>query len=270
MRASSSFVVGIVGVALLIAACSPTSSPASGALSAPISSTTPRLEPDSIAVTLSDGVRVRSRPEVSETSTKYEPLLPAGTSLFVLGGPVAGSGYDWYEVAAVTFSGLEAASGWVAAGSRDGVAWLEPGTVECPPVPADFTALAALTRGERLACFGGAPITVRARIVPCYCDIDAGAIQPEWFGFGNGQPLFLVEPTASTAPSDPRDWIILHLDPAGQHPDPLPVGELVEVTGMFDHPAARDCMLAMFDEPSRPTPACRFAFAVTSLAVAEH
>jgi serine protease inhibitor len=83
------------------------------------------LAPGSLAVTVSDRLRVRSQPRVSDDSTRYEPLLPTGTELLVIEGPVRGSGYEWYRVAPVslTLSG-GATEGWVAAGDHDGTPWV--------------------------------------------------------------------------------------------------------------------------------------------------
>jgi len=71
------------------------------------------------------------------------------------------------------------------------------------------------------------------------------------------------------APADSADWLIVMFDPAGQRPDVLPVGEIVEVTGMFDHPAALDCLFRDIPVetagPPAPTSDCRFMFATTSL-----
>ena len=58
-------------------------------------------------MTVSDDLRVRSEPRVADDSIKYEPLLPLGTELTVLDGPVSGSGYTWYKVAPVSFTVLE-------------------------------------------------------------------------------------------------------------------------------------------------------------------
>jgi hypothetical protein len=78
-------------------------------------------------VTVSDRLRVRSRPEVSDVSVKYEPLLPRGTELLVLEGPVSASGYVWYRVAPVSLSlDDRVADGWVALAATDGEAWIGP------------------------------------------------------------------------------------------------------------------------------------------------
>jgi hypothetical protein len=78
-----------------------------------------------IVVTVSDRLRVRSAPEVSDASIKYEPLLPLGTRFRVIGGPVNASGYVWYDVTPMSLAlsgGIE--HGWVAAADHDGEPWL--------------------------------------------------------------------------------------------------------------------------------------------------
>jgi hypothetical protein len=70
---------------------------------------------NTVVVTVSDGIRVRSEPRVSDDSIKYEPVLPLGTELTVLEGPVSASGYTWYQVAR---SHSTASTDQVTAGSR--------------------------------------------------------------------------------------------------------------------------------------------------------
>ncbi len=78
-----------------------------------------------IAVTVTDDLVVRSQPRVSADSTMYTPYLPQGIELRVIGGPVEGSGYTWYEVVPISFV-LQGnpASGWVAAAGKDGEPWI--------------------------------------------------------------------------------------------------------------------------------------------------
>jgi hypothetical protein len=71
-------------------------------------------------------LRVRSEPSTADASIKYEPLLPKGTRFGVLGAPVEGSGYWWYEVElapGVLEGGIT--RGWVPAGDHDGTPWVE-------------------------------------------------------------------------------------------------------------------------------------------------
>lgn len=230
---------------------------------------------DSVVVTIEDRVRLRSKPEVSESSVKFEPTLPLGTALYVLGGPVAGSGYIWYEVVPLTANGIGDA--WVAAGSRSGLPWLASGRFPCPPIPADLRTLRGLPYGVGLACFAQTPITVRAQISDCNCDIDwAVWFTPNWFT----SETLLVEPTDGEPPSihESSDWFPLYLDPAGEFPDPLPIREYlggtswsdpgtVEITGMFDHPAAAGCTLTEMDSQPEPSNGCRLKYAVTKIEV---
>ncbi|HSG86674.1 MAG TPA: hypothetical protein VLA23_10085, partial [Candidatus Limnocylindrales bacterium] len=58
----------------------------------------PDIRAGDLAMTVTNGLRVRSRPEVSDVSTKYEPTLSWGTRLAIEEGPVAGSGYWWCRV----------------------------------------------------------------------------------------------------------------------------------------------------------------------------
>lgn len=214
-----------------------------------------------------DGLRVRSQPRVSDDSHEFEPLLPLGTQLLVLGGPVSASGYAWYEVAPLTSRAMP--SGWIASAGRDGVPWIAADDFDCPPVPTDVRSLAALPAGVGLACFPRVPITVEARLIPCNCDADGSGYMPSWFFLGSGSPDLLVEPgvTDPTYSGNPDDWFALNLDPAGEHPDVLPIGQVVEVTGIFDHPAAADCTRTEMDGEPVPSQGCRLEFAVTRLLV---
>ncbi len=126
-------------IVALLAGCSGSASPApsasagatpSGAPSPP-ASPTPAPSPSpvalaagSIAVTVTDDLRVRSEPRVADDSIKYDPLLPEGTELIVLGGPVSASGYAWYHVEPVGIGLQGATDGWVAAADHDGTPWI--------------------------------------------------------------------------------------------------------------------------------------------------
>src|SRR4051812_33468406 len=106
---------------------------------------------DDVAVTVVAGLRVRSKPRVSDESAKLDPVLPIGTPLYVLDGPVSASGYTWYEVAPLASKNQP--HGWVAKADRSGEPWLSGSHFSCPPVPTDFRSLAALPAGVGLACY---------------------------------------------------------------------------------------------------------------------
>jgi hypothetical protein len=219
----------------------------------------------SVVKTLADdGLRVRSRPGTGDDSQRYEPLLPLGTRLFVVDGPVAASGYSWYGVVPLRSESLP--SGWVAGAGKDGEPWIATVEFDCPPLPTDFRALSALPPGVGLACFQRVPITVQARVVSCNCDIDGAWYTPSWFGM-TGDLHLLVDPSATRPPDDVGNWFALNLDPAGEHPDAIPEGKAVEVTGVFDHPAAASCTRTEMDGDPAPSLDCRNQFAVTRLVV---
>lgn len=217
-----------------------------------------------VVVSLVDRLRLRA-----EAGTDAQSLrsLPLSTALFVLDGPRDASGYAWYQVVPMV-GGTASSVGWVAAASLQGTPWLETAEADCPATPETFEELRALSPGERVACFGQTPLSVAARLVVCDCDIDAPAFDPPWFGLTleDGAPVLLVDP-AMKGPVEAAQGLVFVVDPAAEVEDPLPVGELVDVTGVFDHSAARGCT-SETDGESQPDVSCRFAFAVTSLQAA--
>jgi serpin B len=74
----------------------------------------------------------------------YRPWLPLGTELLVLGGPEVGSGYAWYMVAPVSFTGLDNSGyGWVAAAGKDGEPWIGLPTAAAAKEPPGVTLVRA-------------------------------------------------------------------------------------------------------------------------------
>ena len=132
------------------------SSPAASAATPPSSgaSPDPGLAVGSLAaVTIEgDNLRVRSAPTTARSSKMLKPLLPAGTRMLIVDGPVAADGYDWYEVQ--TDGELIDLFGWVATG-KDGETWLAPKGPRCPE-DANAATVATLNRIDFLACYGRA------------------------------------------------------------------------------------------------------------------
>lgn len=85
------------------------------------------LRPDTAAIAVAGNLRVRSRPEVSDESVKLEPLLTMGQGMYVIAGPVEGSGYRWYHVY-VKSPGLV---GWIASASKEGEPWIASARLAC-------------------------------------------------------------------------------------------------------------------------------------------
>ncbi len=122
---------------------------------------------NAVVVSVTDRLRVRSEPRVSDDSIMYEPVLPLGTELTVLDGPVSASGYVWYKVAPVAFVGLEGPGyGWVAVAGTDGEPWIAfPVTPRPTPAetagPISFSAISAgrfhtcaITNAGGVKCWG--------------------------------------------------------------------------------------------------------------------
>ena len=98
--------------------------------------------------------------------------------LFVIEGPVAGSGYDWYLIAPATFGnggdqgefrywGDSGPIGWVASTDQDGTPWIVGAKVDCPDAATpseDLSAVERLGPLVALSCYGHAPIRFRAKL----------------------------------------------------------------------------------------------------------
>ena len=143
MRTSFRQVRRAIVMGLLVAACASPAIPAPSSTPLPSISPPPTASPTApaatpapsagpsnpflhqVVVTVSDRLRVRSEPRVSDDSIMYEPVLPLGTELTVIGGPVSASGYTWYKVAPVAFA-LDngVTEGWVAMAGKDGEPWI--------------------------------------------------------------------------------------------------------------------------------------------------
>jgi hypothetical protein len=236
----------------------------------------PQLPQDSVVKVVTTDLRVRSKPEVSDSSVKLEPLLDAPRLLFVMDGPVEASGYTWYEVAPIgdAATTVELPIGWVAAADKDGTPWIQEVTPDCPSRPTSVKALWRIDAVLALACFGETPITVPARLAQpeATCGIDIGwTIEPDWLGSTCPQPRFLIESTTEAGLSinsiidpsldvsrwkpgvDPEDWVA------------------VRITGRFDHPAAATCHGVSNGEPvpysrDRIVLSCRATFVITKIA----
>ena len=126
----------------------------------------PALAADSLAVVTAagDGLRVRSAPGTGSDSKKLTPLLPKGTRMLIVDGPVVADGYDWYEIQTDTFEGAIDLYGWVAAADKDGGAWIKPTAPACP-AELDAMAIAMTSPMDLLACYGDAQFDVIVRAV---------------------------------------------------------------------------------------------------------
>jgi serpin B len=111
-------------------------------------------------VTVSDALRVRSQPRVADDSVRYDPLLPLGTNLEVLAGPVDASGYRWYEVAPIGVH-LQGGpgTGWVASAAKTGEPWIAPAGGPLADVGVEHADTPRLTGSPAGARHAGAALT---------------------------------------------------------------------------------------------------------------
>jgi len=212
---------------------------------------------DSIATVVTDDLRVRSKPEVSDSSELRTPLLDNGHQVFVVDGPVSGSGYDWYLVAPMNEVGEQGIPfGWVAAADKTGEPWLAAGGATCPDIPDSFTDFAAIPSLVALACFGDTEISFAARVVrpEATCGVDPGwAIVPDWLGDICYAPEFIVIDPTGTA-NDFESITEPGVDASG-----IDAGVTLEdavdvvITGHHDHEDSGTCEVEVFEGGRRPT-----------------
>ena len=201
----------------------------------------PPLGHDSLALVVTDNLRVRSAPFVGDLSIRHKRLLQPDDRLFVVDGPVIAQNYEWYQVKAWRPSqpSISWPVGWVARAGHDGEVWLRASTVGCPSAPLDIAALLELAPVERLGCVRDDPIEVRGVIVPGAADCDiarAGcATGPE----SVAGPALMVG-TSSTGSASMG--IAFALDPAASvGMADLEGAGVVRLRGAFDDPKSAMC-----------------------------
>jgi len=230
------------------------------------------LVPDTLAVVTKEGnrLRVRTAPGVGDDSLKLEPLLPAGTRMFVASGPVPADGYDWYEV--VLDPEEWDLYGWVAAAGKDDVAWIKPKAPACPDI-LDEAALIEMSRLDYLVCYGDSEIEVLASRIdpepsddtPCLSvGADACTVEPAWMN----APIWLGLDVGGGETSGLRAVAAPDVyERAAAMPEYTPV----VLTLAADQPEARECRFldSAGDDlvpPGQAALACRMEFVVLDLA----
>jgi hypothetical protein len=246
-----------------------------------------RFPIDSLVRIVTDDLRVRSKPGVGDDSVKLEPLLWNGSAAFVLDGPVAASGYEWYLIEPLGEVDIQIHPdpprlGWVAAAGRDGEPWLEQVDFDCEPNPLrslDYDFDYPPSRFLALACNGDTPVEFTAGM-SAPVDQCGGpgpwVAEPSWLDPCAGPRHTLID----VLPHDYEDdrALAISVDPAVDLDvlADLDVGEylVVDVIGQYDHPAASGCRAEASgpsDEPKPPPELvirdCRARFVVTSIRV---
>ena len=243
------------------------------------------LEPDSYARVLPAELQIRSHPGDPEDPESLEVPLEEGVLVVVVDGPVPVDDIDWYQVQPTHLvdHATNYPFGWIPAAAADGTPWLEPASVECPPMPASHAEMMSLFDTEdrmyyEITCLGGTETTFEARLVtPTEADCEFGAPwtwDPGWLAPCRGAPQVL-------APLDPEFsdfWMgaawqpgvdMRMAPPSAVAPEDAPI---VEVTGAFDHPAARTCTPRLLEgaagelpDPAQVVLWCRTNFVVTAM-----
>jgi len=234
------------------------------------------LEPGAIAVvTLNgDNLRVRTTPGTSDPATRLKPLLPAGTRMLIVGGPVTVDNHDWYEVQ--TDGELVNLFGWVAAG-ENGTAWIAPAAPRCWGELGAGT-VAGLDRVDFLACYGRTEVKVRARAEGLWdargADGDCG-----WLRAGgvcdldNAWLLLPAAPVTLVTDAGVEHEVTLAMPPdLSEALVKLPRQSTLLLTVSMDAPEAADCRARDADSGSTLIPndqavtACRLQFVVQEVA----
>ena len=237
---------------------------------APTSTVTaaPFLRPDGVAQVVTTDLVVRSAPGVSAESEIYADLLNEPTLLFVLDGPVAADGYDWWLVepfsrdVCIALCPAKPPLGWVAQAGTDGEPWIAPATLDCPePVIGE---IGRLSPTARLACYGNDTLVLEGTLGDCYAAETPVALQ---------QSGCQIRPVEGVTP-----FLIMRAADGVGMPMDQP-GVRMTVTGHFDDASASSCQWssgfnnAVGNPAEPPSPeavilGCRQEFVVTDIAVA--
>jgi hypothetical protein len=231
------------------------------------------LAPDTVARVIVDSLRVR---EDAGLDAKVVGRLTRDDQVYVTDQRASAAGLSWLGVQGSWLADDQVAFGFVAESDGSGP-FLEPVGIECPPLPVDITALAALPPWGGLACFGSEPLTL------------TGYDEPENYGFGGvcncvATPEWLLHPFAHwrLSPSMTKQfpWLVMRLRPRAQEMWPADPGQTLAIVSHFDDPASRRCRFGQPDPSLQPdVPVtyddgpgivlmCREQFVVTEVRVA--
>jgi hypothetical protein len=173
-------------VASIVAACggsdatpeTPTQAPASAPEVTAEPSVAIGFAPDTLLSIIEGPLRVRSKPSVEADSIKFTPLLETGQRVYVISGPVEGSGYTgWYLVRPVSKRVTQ--DGWISTAAREGTPWAEPAAIDCPT--ATLADIDAIDAALRIVCFSGREFTFTATVVwGAMCGAANTLSNPDW------------------------------------------------------------------------------------------
>ena len=224
------------------------------------------IPPDTYALVVTDDLRVRSKPGVSDDSKKLEPLLQQPVRLVVLDGPVQASGYDWYLVQPNPLRhGQNDVPVRLDRGRRTRTASRGSNHVPRDARRADrrWTTSARSPRRRRCTTRSPASAGTRSRS-------RLGSARPKSAAMSSrrgesiqcgstpakGRRISSRSKRRPTAGGWSPTWSPgIDTSMAGQYGDPPEDWPIVEVTGTFDHPAAQTCRNRLnYEAPSSPSP----------------
>lgn len=207
----------------------------------------PLLEAGTVVQTITDDLRMRSLPEVSDRSELLEPLLSRGRVLWVLSGPVTADGYDWYEVVTTDLGNRDGwpMAGWVAVASQAGEAWIGEYSLACIPGRETHVLstifLGPAAGGIGLFCYGSESLPIEDPVeVTCVASEPTGI---------RGIPTWLVNPSRVIqvrARSESRAQFTVREHPSLEWPGlgPCDDGESTyQLEGHFGDAAAETCSI---------------------------
>jgi hypothetical protein len=207
--------------------------------------------------------------------------------VFVIDGPVSGSGYDWYLIDPLSEVDLQVhpdppSPGWVAAASRDGEPWLAPSAAHCLDTPlgwlkSEFVYPPVGLSG--VACFGDRTLRFTALYSSrsregCVDTTGPWRIEPSWFAPCQDREYRLADPETNLPQGG--NTLGVAIEPKvdlRDLPDLAPdEWLLVDVAGRFAHPAADDCRAVPTGGDGEGPPrrevvvlGCRAQFVVTAI-----
>jgi len=257
---------------------SPTAQPTATPSTMPIPGPpeTGRLVVEGMARVIADDVVVREAPGRQSAFVSQRCITspaPCGQVLFgqnsgiesvyLLDGPIAADGYDWYLAASDTqYSLFPEYVGWIPAGDSAGP-WVIAAPPDCPEEPIELAEVtfAAISLLARLDCVGGTELTLRGWYPappptgvsdetcqpldgrPMFCQFGYDLLRPveaPWAGDGNALE-FVVESAAGLTQPERGSWIT--------------------VRGRVDHPASSEC----YEGDIHAVMSCRLEFVVTGV-----
>ena len=218
---------------------------------------------DELVSVVTDDLVMRSRPGTGSGSEIYPHRLFAPDIVYVIDGPEAADGYEWYLVdplAEPCYFGCDYApqAGWVAAAGTDGERWLAEEPVHGYPCPEPtLDDVAGGYPQVWLHCFGSERLTLDGGV------IGVATEGPGW-PWQHRIELYGPDydgPVAGCVDLCTVPWLTVAFD--GDQGLPSPVSA-VRVTGHFDDPRAEECQSAHIDLDQRiVTHSCRLVFVAT-------